>query len=77
MQKIVLGKEARKDLIEGIKNFFLKERGEELSDFQAAIVLDFFLDSVAPAVYNQAIADAHSLMAGMIEEIYGLEKRPR
>lgn len=77
MKKIVLGKETRKELVENIRFFFASERGEEISDFQAALVLDFVLETVGPAVYNQAIADAHSLMTDKLEDLYGLEKRPR
>lgn len=77
MKKIVLDKEIRKELTENLKHFFLDERGEEISDFQAALVLDFVLDTVGPHVYNQAIADAHCLMSDKLEELYGLEKRPR
>lgn len=76
MKKIVLSKEIRKELTENIKTFFLNERGEELSDFKAAIVLDFMLDTAGPHIYNQAIADAHSLMSDKLDELYGLEKRP-
>lgn len=77
MPEIQLGRETKKELIESIKLFFARERDEEVSDFQAAIVLDFILESIGPHIYNQAVADAHALMADKIEDLYGLEKRPR
>jgi len=64
-------------LINSIQEFFLNERAEEISSFQASIILDFMLTSIGPIIYNQAIADAYALMNDRIEDLYGLEKRPR
>ena len=77
MKPIELSKETKQDLINSIKEYFARERDEELSDFQAAAVLDFILETVGPHIYNQAVADAHALMSDRLEDIFGLEKRPR
>lgn len=77
MKDIELSKEIRQDLIENICEFFWNERAEQISDFQAATILDFVLSQIGPFIYNQAIADAHVLMTDRIEDLYGLEKRPR
>lgn len=81
MRKVVpnieINKEVKQELLNSIKFFFLRERNEEISDFQASFLLDFILDNIAPYIYNQAITDAHTLMSGKIEDLYGLEKRPR
>jgi uncharacterized protein (DUF2164 family) len=74
---IEINKEVKQELLNSIKFFFLRERNEEISDFQASFLLDFILDNIAPYIYNQAITDAHTLMSGKIEDLYGLEKRPR
>jgi len=75
MKEIEFTKEIKEDLMDNIKRFFVTERGEEISEFQANILLDFIVKSIGPIIYNQAIADAHAFMADRIEEIYGLEKR--
>ncbi len=77
MKPSELSKETKQDLINSIKEFFARERDEQLSDFQAAALLDFVLAALGPHIYNQAIADAHSLMADRLDDLYGLEKRPR
>ncbi len=77
MKPIELSKETKQDLLNSIKEYFARERAEELSDFQAAAVLDFILETVGPHIYNQAVADAHALMSDRLEDLYGLEKRPR
>ncbi|MDR7867308.1 MAG: DUF2164 domain-containing protein [Sporomusaceae bacterium] len=77
MKPIELSKETKQDLISSIKEYFARERDEEISDFQAAAVLAFILETVGPHIYNQAVADAHALMSDRLEDLYGLEKRPR
>jgi uncharacterized protein (DUF2164 family) len=77
MKNIELSKEVRQDLTGSIKDFFARERDEELSDFKAAAVLDFILETAGPHIYNQAVADAHALMTDRLDDLYGLEKRPR
>lgn len=75
MKKITLEKEVRQDMVKEVKNFVQENLDLELSDFRAAFLLDFILDTVGSAVYNQAVEDAHTLMSEKIEELYGLEKR--
>jgi len=77
MKNTELSEEVKEILITSIQDFFLSERAEEISNFQATIILDFMLSSIGPLIYNQAIADAHALMNDRIEDLYGLEKRPR
>jgi uncharacterized protein (DUF2164 family) len=74
---IEVNKEVKLELLKSIQHFFRSERSEELSEFQASLVLDFVLDQIAPYIYNQAITDAHTLLSGKIEDLFGLEKRPR
>jgi uncharacterized protein (DUF2164 family) len=51
---------ARKVAIASIRQYFDEELGQEIGDLKAALVLDYFLAELAPAVYNSAIADAKS-----------------
>lgn len=75
MSEIKLGQEAETEVLRAIKEFFLTERDEELSEFQAAVLLDFMVRQIGPYFYNQAVADAQALMTKKVEELYGLEKR--
>jgi Uncharacterized conserved protein len=77
MKKMEFGKEAKQDLTNRIREFFRNERDEEISDFQAGAILEFIAREIGPYIYNQAIADAHAFMAEKIEDLYGLEQRPR
>lgn len=74
-ETIKLSQDAKTDIIRSIQNFFLSERDEKISEFQASIFLDFILNGVGVYIYNQAISDAHELMTPKLEEIFSLEKR--
>ncbi len=77
MNEIELSPDTRRSALEEIKAFFLDQRDEDISDFQATLFLQFVLDKIAPQVYNQAIADAHKLLSERMEDLFALEKRPR
>ncbi|QJW45347.1 DUF2164 domain-containing protein [bacterium BFN5] len=74
--KITLSNENRGDAIKSIQKFFLTERDEEISEFQASMLLDFILKDVGIYIYNQALSDSHQLMLQKIEDIFSLEKQP-
>ena len=74
--KITLSNENRGDAIKSIQKFFLTEREEEISEFQASMLLDFILKDVGIYIYNQALSDSHQLMLQKIEDIFSLEKQP-
>jgi len=51
--RIRLTKERRDELVSEIKNYFLKEREEEIGDLAAGLVLDFIVEKIAPEFYNR------------------------
>lgn len=73
-----LSKEQQEQMISDIQHFFLNERDEELTEFAAERVLDFFKESLAPHFYNAAIKDAKTVVEQQImsmeEEIVTLER---
>lgn len=75
MNKIKFSEDRRVESMKSIQTFFLKERDEELSEFQASVFLDFILNDVGVYIYNQALADSHQLMVQRIEDIFTLEKQ--
>ncbi|BBB91188.1 MAG TPA: DUF2164 domain-containing protein [Methylomusa anaerophila] len=77
MSDIRLKNEERKIIVESIKEFYLKERDEEISDLSAGFLLDFIIERIGPYLYNQGIRDAHRFMNEKVEDLFGLEKRVR
>ena len=61
----------RATLLARIQGFFREEFDEELSEFRAAALLDFFLEALGPQVYNQAVQDARGFMLRRLEDLDG------
>lgn len=55
---LTLSDDARKQAIASIKQYFEAELDQTIGELKAALVLDYFLAELGPAVYNQGIADA-------------------
>jgi len=72
---IELTPETKKLLLANLQNYYSAERDEELSEFQAGLLLEFILSDIGIYIYNQAIADAQKLMQQKAEELFTLEKR--
>ncbi len=61
----------RAALVARLRGFFLEEFDEELSTFRAEQVLDFFLETLGPQVYNQAVQDARGFMQQKLDDLDG------
>ena len=72
---IALTPETKKLLLSNLQNYYSAEREEELSEFQAGLLLEFILSDIGVYIYNQAIADAQKLMQQKTDELFTLEKR--
>ena len=71
---IKISKERRDEMISEIKTYFSRERGEDLGDLAADLVLDFVTEKLAPGFYNQGVADASRYMEEMIADLSSLQK---
>lgn len=72
--KFKLSKEKRDHMISEIKQYFLNERDEDLGELAAGLILDFFLDKLAPEIYNQGVFDSYKFMGDRIEDLLGIQK---
>lgn len=72
--KIIIAEEAKKEMIQAIKTYFLKERDEDLGDLAAYLIFEFFLESLAPHAYNQGIYDAYKYINDKSEDLLGYLK---
>ncbi len=69
--RIKLSSERRAGLLRAIKEHFVTEFDEPLSDFRANALLDFFVRELGPQVYNQGVRDASSYMQQKLADIEG------
>jgi uncharacterized protein (DUF2164 family) len=71
---IKVTQEKRDEMISAIKNYFLKEREEEIGDLRAGLMLDFILEELAPEFYNQGVSDSYTYMKDTIEDLLSIRK---
>lgn len=72
MQRVELSKQQKKSAIQEIKEYFAKERDEEIGDLAAEILLDFFAEKIGPYYYNKAISDVQKYMSEKVDDLFGL-----
>jgi len=68
---IELSKQARGDAIASIQRYFEENMTEPIGELPAGSLLNFFVEEVGPAIYNQAVADAQSRMQQRVADLDG------
>ncbi|SDD55717.1 DUF2164 domain-containing protein [Paraburkholderia lycopersici] len=66
---IELPEDARAEAIASIQRYFDADMEEPIGNVAAGALLGFFLEEIAPAVYNKAIADAQASMQARIVDL--------
>lgn len=70
MATLELSKQQRAEAIASLKRYF-DENLDPIGDLPAGLLLNFFLEEIGPAVYNQAIADAQARLTQRIADLNG------
>ncbi len=66
-----LQKQVRGEAVASMKRYFDENMPEPLGDLPAGLLLDFFLEEIGPAIYNQAITDAQARMSLRVADLNG------
>lgn len=78
MSKIEFSKEEKSLIVQKVKKYFDDELEQEIGQFDAEFLLDFFSKEVGPYFYNRGLYDAQAILSQRIESvaesIYELEK---
>ena len=76
-----LSKDERAAAVGAIQAHFRSERGDEIGDLAAGLLLSFVEEQLAPAFYNRGVRDAAALAermsASLAEELAVLEMVPK
>jgi len=72
MIKIEISKEEKKKAIKDIREYFLKERNEEIGDLAAEIIFAFITEKIGPYFYNKAIIDVQKYMNEKVDDLFSL-----
>lgn len=63
------------EMISHIRDYFSKERDEELGDLASELILDFFVNELGPYIYNQGIEDSYAYIQDKADDLFGLQIR--
>lgn len=78
MAEIEFTKEEKEILVKKIKLYFVEELDQEIKQFDAEFLLDFFTEEIGPYFYNRGLYDAQTLLESKLELItegfYEIEK---
>ncbi|MCI2284788.1 DUF2164 domain-containing protein [Colwellia sp. MSW7] len=78
MSKIEFSKEQRDCMVQKLQTYFDNELEQELEQFDAEFLLDFFSKEIGAYFYNRGLHDARAIFESRIEsiddEIYANEK---
>jgi uncharacterized protein (DUF2164 family) len=66
---IELPKDARAQAITSIERYFRENMEEPIGNIAAGALLGYFLEEIAPLVYNQAVADVQERLQMRISEL--------
>lgn len=67
--QIRLSPEKRREILHALQGFYREEMDEELSEFNAVRLLDFFVKKLGSPVYNQGVQDARSYLQERLEDL--------
>ncbi len=66
---IELDKQARTMAVASIERYYNEHFDEKIGNIQAAALLHFFMEEIAPAVYNQAVAAVQERLIARVTEV--------
>jgi uncharacterized protein (DUF2164 family) len=69
--RVRLSEERKASLIRLLRKHYEDELDEEISDFRAEGLIDFFVRELGPPVYNQGVRDACAYMQGKLTDVEG------
>lgn len=78
MSKIEFSKEEKEIITKKITVYFSDELNQDIGQFDAQFLLDFFTDEIGSYFYNRGLYDVHSILERRLDDIteaiYELEK---
>jgi uncharacterized protein (DUF2164 family) len=66
---ITLSDDKKREATVQLQKLFQQEFDEPLSDFRAGVVLELFMKSLGPAIYNQAVQDARAHLQSKLDDL--------
>jgi len=81
MPKIELSGDERAVIVDQIKLYFSEELNQDIGQFDAGFLLDFFTEEIGPYYYNRGLLDAQAVIeekvASIADALYEIEQPVR
>lgn len=78
MSEIQFTKEEKEALVKEIQGYFRDELDQNIGQFPATFLLDFFTEAIGPYYYNRALQDAQIVLDERMDTVrdalYAIEK---
>jgi uncharacterized protein (DUF2164 family) len=71
MVTLDLNKQQRTAAIASLQRYFAENLPEPIGDLPAGLLLNFILEEIGPAIYNQAISDAQTRLLQRVTDLNG------
>ncbi len=69
MSKIEFPAEEKELIVGKIRDYFDRELDQDIGQFEAEFLLDFFAEEIGPCFYNRGLLDAQTVLASRLETI--------
>ncbi len=66
---LALDRAEREQAVVSLQRYLEAELGEHVGNLAAGALLGFFLEEIAPLVYNQAVADVQERLRQRVDEV--------
>lgn len=68
---IELPRQTRTEAIASLRHYFEENLPEPIGELAAGLLLDYILEEIGPAIYNQAISDAQQRLLQRVSDLEG------
>ncbi|GMG88758.1 DUF2164 domain-containing protein [Biformimicrobium ophioploci] len=78
MEKLKFTEEEKRQIVQKVKIYFAEELDQDIGNFDAEFLIDFFSEEIGAYFYNRGLYDAQALFSKKVDEladsIYELER---
>ncbi len=71
MVEMEISKQERVEAIASLRRYFEENLTEPIGDLAAALLLNYFLEEIGPAIYNRAVADVQRHLQQRVADLNG------
>ncbi len=72
MEKIEFSREEKEMMIQKVKIYFREELDQDIGNFDAEFLIDFFAEEMGGFFYNRGLYDAEAMISEKVSEISDL-----